>query len=69
MARIGLSRSARPQTPHAPGAGRGAVSGAVGEAAAIAMRLGWVCRAINGALPQDPGQTHTRLKMFLDGKP
>ena len=39
------------------------------EAAAIAMRLGWVCRAINGALPQDPGQTHTRLKMFLDGKP
>ena len=39
------------------------------EAAAIAMRLGWVCRAVNGALPQDPGQTHTRLKMFLDGKP
>ena len=39
------------------------------EAAAIAMRLGWVCRAINGALPQDPGQTQTRLKMFLDGKP
>ena len=39
------------------------------EAAAIAMRLGWVCRAINGALPQDPGQTHTRLKMFLDRKP
>ena len=39
------------------------------EAAAIAMRLGWVCRAINGALPQDPGQTHTRLRMFLDGRP
>jgi hypothetical protein len=39
------------------------------EAARIAMRLGWVCRAINGALPQDPGQTHTRLRMFLDGKP
>ena len=39
------------------------------EAAAIAMRLGWVCRAVNGALPQDPGQTQTRLKMFLDGKP
>ena len=37
------------------------------EAAAIAMRLGWVCRAINGALPQDPGQTHTRLRMFLAG--
>lgn len=39
------------------------------EAARIAMRLGWVCRAINGALPQDPGQTRTRLRMFLDGKP
>jgi hypothetical protein len=39
------------------------------EAARIAMRLGWVCRAINGALPQDPGHTHTRLRMFLDGKP
>jgi hypothetical protein len=39
------------------------------EAARVAMRLGWVCRAINGALPQDPGQTHTRLRMFLDGRP
>ena len=39
------------------------------EAARLAMRLGWVCRAINGALPQDPGQTHTRLRMFLDGRP
>jgi hypothetical protein len=39
------------------------------EAARIAMRLGWVCRAVNGALPQDPGQTHTRLGMFLDGRP
>ena len=39
------------------------------EAAAIAMRLGWVCRAINGALPQDPDRTHLRLKMFLDGRP
>ena len=39
------------------------------EAAAIAMRLGWVCRAVNGALPQDPEGTHVRLKMFLDGKP
>ena len=39
------------------------------EAARVAMRLGWVCRAINGALPQDPGQTHTRLSMFLDAKP
>ncbi|WP_374457175.1 hypothetical protein [Nocardioides sp.] len=39
------------------------------EAARIAMRLGWVCRAVNGALPQDPERTHVRLKMFLDGKP
>ena len=39
------------------------------EAARVAMRLGWVCRAINGALPQDPGQTHTRLRMFLAGRP
>jgi len=28
-----------------------------------------VCRAINGALPQEPDRTHVRLKMFLDGKP
>ena len=39
------------------------------EAAAIAMRLGWVCRAVNGALPHEPDRTHVRLKMFLDGKP
>ncbi|NPD05282.1 aminoglycoside phosphotransferase family protein [Nocardioides sp. zg-1308] len=39
------------------------------EAARIGTRLGWVCRAINGALPQDPGSTRTRLRMFLDGKP
>lgn len=41
----------------------------LGEAARIAMRLGWVCRAINGALPQDQAHTHVRLKMFLDGAP
>ena len=39
------------------------------EAARLAMRLGWVCRAINGALPQAPRWTHTRLQMFLEGKP
>lgn len=39
------------------------------EAARLAMRLGWVCRAINGHLPQDPDSTRTRLRMFLDGKP
>ena len=39
------------------------------EAARLAMRLGWVCRAINGALPQDPDRTRVRLTMFLDGTP
>lgn len=33
------------------------------------MRLGWVCRAVNGDLSQDPDRTHVRLRMFLDGKP
>lgn len=39
------------------------------DAAAIAMRLGWVCRAVNGHLPQDPDTTRTRLRMFLETKP
>ncbi len=39
------------------------------EAVPVAIRLGWVCRAVNGHLPQDPGSTHTRLRMFLDGTP
>jgi hypothetical protein len=43
--------------------------GDLGEAARLARRLGWLCRAVNGHLPQDPGQTHTRLRMFLDGTP
>lgn len=38
-------------------------------AAEIAMRLGWVCRAINGRLPGDDASTLTRLRMFLDGHP
>lgn len=41
-------------------------AGDLREAARIAMRLGWVCRAVNGVLPQDPAPTHGRLKMFLD---
>lgn len=44
-------------------------AGDLREAARLAMRLGWVCRAVNGHLPHDPGQTHTRLRMFLDGRP
>jgi hypothetical protein len=46
-----------------------AYAGDLRAAARIAMRLGWVCRAVNGALPQDPARTHLRLKMFLDGTP
>jgi hypothetical protein len=39
-------------------------------AAAIAMRLGWVCRAVNAHLTgSEPEQTWVRLRMFLDGRP
>ncbi|GLZ00755.1 phosphotransferase [Actinoplanes sp. NBRC 103695] len=38
-------------------------------AAELAMRLGWVCRAINGRVPGDDASTVTRLRMFLDGHP
>jgi hypothetical protein len=34
-----------------------------------ALRLGWVCRAINGHVVGDDKQTMTRLRMFLDGTP
>ena len=37
------------------------------EAARLAMRLGWVCRAVNGHLPHDPASTHTRLRMVVEG--
>ena len=36
------------------------------EAAAIALRLGWVCRAVNGRLGgSDAAQTRLRLDMVL----
>jgi hypothetical protein len=39
-------------------------------ACAIAMRLGWVCRAVNAHLTgSEAGDTHARLRMFLDGRP
>lgn len=38
-------------------------------AARLAMRLGWVCRAVNGYLPEEPDQLNTRMRMFLDGRP
>ena len=31
-----------------------------------ALRLGWVCRAVNGHVPGDDGR-RTRGSMFLDG--
>ena len=36
-------------------------------AATIAMRLGWVCRVVNGHIPGDPDPTIVRLQMLLDG--
>jgi hypothetical protein len=40
------------------------------EAFGLALRLGWVCRAVNGHTPGvDAGPTRTRLRMFLDGHP
>lgn len=38
-------------------------------AARVALRLGWVCRAVNGHVPGDDLGTLTRLRMFLDGRP
>lgn len=39
-------------------------------ACAIAMRLGWVCRAVNCHFTgSEFGQTHARLRMFLDRRP
>ena len=38
-------------------------------AARLAMRLGWVCRAINGYLPSEPDGLNTRMRMYVDGAP
>ena len=38
-------------------------------AATQAMRLGWVCRAVNGHVEGQLEQTRARLRMFADGKP
>jgi hypothetical protein len=35
----------------------------------LALRLGWVCRAVHGHVPGQDQQTVTRLRMFLDGHP
>ena len=35
-----------------------------------AMRLGWICRAVNGHFSgSEAAQTQVRLRMFLDGRP
>jgi Ser/Thr protein kinase RdoA (MazF antagonist) len=39
------------------------------EAVPLALRLGWVCRAVNATVMEDAGSTRTRLRMFLDGRP
>ena len=42
------------------------------SACTTALRLGWVCRAVNAhraAVEVDHSQTSTRLRMFLDGRP
>jgi hypothetical protein len=38
------------------------------EAATVATRLGWACRAVNGHIPGDDQSTRNRLAMFLDGR-
>jgi hypothetical protein len=38
-------------------------------AVAPALRLGWVCRALNNPEVSGEEHTRTRLRMFLDGKP
>jgi hypothetical protein len=34
----------------------------------LALRLGWVCRAVNQTLVEDAESTKNRLRMFLDGR-
>ena len=42
----------------------------LGAASKTAMRLGWVCRAVNAHLSgSEAAETHVRLRMFLDGRP
>lgn len=38
------------------------------EAARLATRLGWACRAVSGHIDGDNAKTLTRLTMFLDGR-
>jgi hypothetical protein len=38
------------------------------QAVPLALRLGWVCRAVNATTVEDPESTKNRLRMFLDGR-
>lgn len=48
---------------------RPATNGELANVFPAALRLGWVCRAINGHAAADPASTRVRLRMFLDGRP
>jgi len=49
---------------------RFAESADLDAASATAMRLGWVCRAVNAHLGgAEASNTHVHLRMFLDGRP
>ena len=43
--------------------------GDLAAACAVATRLGWAARAVNGHVPGEEGSTQVRLRMFLDGRP
>ena len=43
--------------------------GDLDAACALAIRLGWACRAVNGHVPGEDAATAARLGMFLDGIP
>lgn len=38
------------------------------DAVPLALRLGWVCRAVGAIAVEDPESTANRLRMFLDGR-
>jgi hypothetical protein len=46
---------------------RRGVSGDLDTACDLALRLGWICRTINGALEPDPAPSLARLEMFVGG--
>ena len=48
---------------------RTTTNGDIASVFPAALRLGWVCRAVNGHTSADPASTRVRLRMFLDGRP